>query len=560
MSKVRKKLLSVALCFALLFVNVAIGDAEVYADKGDKSYSVGDMIYFGTYPQTDVTDSLGSVLNSQNGIWKSYNYYRGTGKLADGQMIAIDYMRYKDITYNGNKYRGVTFDSYRPYATGVTSDRNEQQGNGYIAGTTYWFKFDPVKWRALDPSSGLIMCDSIIDSQPYNNFIISYSTDGHAYTAYWGDSTKTYYANNYARSSIRQWLNNDFYNTAFSDEQKSSIMTTTLNNDCYYTLTGSTGYEEYDAPSTSDKVFLLSYDQVTNNEYGFDSTVFKNDTARRLHGSDYAKCQGLYVLRDSESSYDGNSYWWLRSPYSSSEGANIVYYDGDACYGNNVSSTCSGVVPALRLGDIAVFTATFMADGEIVEIVKFTQNQTIITEPKFTEKDGYTFKGWSPAVPENMPASDMTFTAVFEKNSDNTPTEPEKPTKSDETTKPDKQTNPTASAKIKVKSDSVYKNSKVTVTAKAEGVPKGYYLAVFDGKTEVERGTNSSVTYEIKELVSRDKKLTVKVIDKDGNVQKNAKGEKLTDTINITVKTGFFDVIIAFFKKLFGSNKAYISA
>lgn len=193
------------------------------------------------------------------------------------------------------------------------------------------------------------------------------------------------------------------------------------------------------------------------------------------------------------------------------------------------------------------YYATFMADGKQVGgKVPFTVESTSITAPNVPAKEGYTGK-WSEYT---LALCDITIQAIYEKIPDNT----------DNPDIPGSSVNPTASAKIKVKSDSVYKNSKVTVTAKAEGVPKGYYLAVFDGKTEVERGTNSSVTYEIKELVSRDKKLTVKVIDKDGNVQKNAKGEKLTDTINITVKTGFFDAIIAFFKKLFGSNKAYISA
>ena len=193
-----------------------------------------------------------------------------------------------------------------------------------------------------------------------------------------------------------------------------------------------------------------------------------------------------------------------------------------------------------------------------------TGNGNIILSGTKPTRTGYTFKSWNtkadgtgtdyaPGASYYLSA-DATLYAIWQK--DETPGNPQK---QDNPDIPGSSVNPTASAKIKVKSDSVYKNSKVTVTAKAEGVPKGYYLAVFDGKTEVERGTNSSVTYEIKELVSRDKKLTVKVIDKDGNVQKNAKGEKLTDTINITVKTGFFDAIIAFFKKLFGSNKAYIS-
>jgi hypothetical protein len=113
-------------------------------------------------------------------------------------------------------------------------------------------------------------------------------------------------------------------------------------------------------------------------------------------------------------------------------------------------------------------------------------------------------------------------------------------------------------AKIYVKSDEVYKNSKVTVKAKATGVPDGYVLAVYDGGKPVATGTNTSVTYEIPNLVASDKKLKVKIIDKDGNVQKDASGKDLSEIIEIKVKLGFFDLIIAFFKKLFGSNKVTV--
>lgn len=34
-------------------------------------------------------------------------------------MTAQDYMRYKDMTYGGAKYRGVYFSAYRPTFTGA---------------------------------------------------------------------------------------------------------------------------------------------------------------------------------------------------------------------------------------------------------------------------------------------------------------------------------------------------------------------------------------------------------------------------------------------------------
>ena len=345
-----KKLLSIVICFIMIFYSVAVGGEgfsellEAISIKASaETYKTGDTIYFGTYPQTDVTDTLGSVLNSQSGTWKSYCYYSGSGLTTDGQMTASDYMRYKDVTLKDEKYRGVTFDTYRPDYTGYQTSTSGSD-NGYTYGNVYWFKYEPVKWRVIDPSTGLIMCDSIIDSQPYNNYILS------ADSTYWGDSAKTYYANNYAKSSIRQWLNNDFFNTAFSVEQKLNIKTTTLNNDGYYTLTGTTGNEKYDAPSTNDKIFLLSYDDVKNSDYGFSKDTY--DSARLAKGSDYAKCQGLYVFNSSGSSCDGCSHWLLRSPGSDYYGVCRVFYTGFVDAYRRTNCTCDGIRPALKLQNL----------------------------------------------------------------------------------------------------------------------------------------------------------------------------------------------------------------
>lgn len=92
------------------------------------SYSKGDIIEFGWYPQGKVTNSETiAALNSLGGEWKSYGYYSGTGSWSNGQMTAGDYMRYKDVIYGSDKYRGVIFDLYRPYYTGYTSS----SGNSY---------------------------------------------------------------------------------------------------------------------------------------------------------------------------------------------------------------------------------------------------------------------------------------------------------------------------------------------------------------------------------------------------------------------------------------------
>ena len=473
--------------------------------------ATGTIINFGSYPQSNVTNSATlKKLDKEPKQWESYEYYSGTGDWDDGSMEPSDYMKYADIKLGGEKYRAVTFSEYRPYCTGSThlSEQN-QDNNGYYTNNVYYFKYEPLKWRVLDASTGLVVCDRAIDSQPYNNYILCSDDE------YWGDSEQTYYASNWEYSSLRAWLNNDFYNTAFSKTQQDRIKELTRENKSTYS-------SKYDSNPTSDKITLLSYDDVLNKNYGFNPSYEANDTARQRKGTDYAKCQGL-------TDCGGTSWWWLRSPSSSSD-ASYVFYYGCAYYVKDVNYLDGGVVPALNLtqskigtssiisGEIAaeevtvenaprtsraaqtvyaplangeftlgsavdgnrymVYGVTDYSDGftltsdNLVYIdqsegkdgkvtltykPRGTDNATVIvvgdfgsgieakkvefktgytvtwnidgktvteiyaagdklTPPTVPSKSGYTFKGWDKSVPSTMPANDLTFTAVYEKN------------------------------------------------------------------------------------------------------------------------------------------------
>ncbi len=346
--KTMKKILCVLLVVLMCLASATIGGFELTAEAAD--YKVGDIIQFGSYPQSEVKDEaliaeLNALAHSWDD-WTSYGYYSGTGDF--GTMVQGDWMRYTDIIYNGNKYRGVKFTKYRPYYT--YSSHSNQYDNGYYTNTVYWFKFEPIDWRVLDPATGLVMCETIIDSQPYSNTI--YSNGGGTY-GYFNDSSYKNYASDYETSSIRKWLNNDFYNTAFTDSEKKEINTTTLNNDGWNTLNGYIGYEKLDSNSTNDKIFLLSNNEVRNSNFGFDSDQYEYDKARQAQGSDYAQSQGLYVYRSSGDTYNNNSYWLLRSPGNNSYYCCFVYSNGGSGSHYYVNISYYGVRPALRFNRIS---------------------------------------------------------------------------------------------------------------------------------------------------------------------------------------------------------------
>ncbi len=296
---------------------------------------VGDIIEFGSYPQSKVTDlELLNSLNSQSLDWVSYEYFSGTGVQSNAKMQPGDWMKYADITYDGKKYRAVKFTQYRPYSTVYvnSADKSWIDDYGYCANTVYWFEYEPIEWYVLDPEEGFVLCKSVIDAQPYSNGF--YYSAYNSYNYFNSISCKNY-ANDYETSSVRAWLNDEFYNIAFSSNEKANIETSMIDSSYYW----------YDSKITYDKVFLLSFNEVNNNEYGFNSTT----KLASASGTAYALCQGAHFSRNS------CFYWWLRtSKGNNSYAAYYVDCEGDASDYDQYSLGVSrgfGIRPALRLSN-----------------------------------------------------------------------------------------------------------------------------------------------------------------------------------------------------------------
>ncbi len=289
----------------------------------------GDTIYFGSYPQTRVTDNaLITALNAEagrlptstyHGAWTSYEYYTGT--------LKSNYMWYVDVSIGAERYRGVYTTAYRPYEIGkiaTSTDYSYFDDNGYAVGQIYWFKYEPIAWTVLKETNGeaLLLCNMILDSQQFD-------FDGKS-------------SNNYAESTIRAWLNEVFYETAFTELRRQIILTTTVDNSAE--STGASG-NRYACEDTQDKVFLLSAKEATTAEYGFSTDNGAEDAARRKQTTDYAKSQGAYTALGGL--YKGDGWWWLRSPASNSAGCACGVTTGIVNSAMETDYTCFGVVPAI---------------------------------------------------------------------------------------------------------------------------------------------------------------------------------------------------------------------
>ena len=300
-------------------LSLALGSVTLYAKWADMSTEVsvnyvrvnennerdedGGYILFGQYPQTIKASNVSIISNTPD---------------TDGYYLGSD----------GERYAKVVAD---PYYSGYTFSDN----SSVIVGNTYYFKVEPIRWRILSESDGnaFILCDSIIANHYYHHTTSSTTIDG-----------QRVYANNYKYSDIRAWLNDEFYKTAFGDLQQALIQTTEVDNSAQSTGDSSNPYA---CENTSDKVFLLSYREVTNSAYGFASSYLTDDTARRMLTSDFSRATGAWM---STTSYYGNGWWWLRSPLSNySNSARNVHDDGDANRNYTVDNDLFGVVPALNL-------------------------------------------------------------------------------------------------------------------------------------------------------------------------------------------------------------------
>ena len=194
--------------------------------------------------------------------------------------------------YNDDKLSTVFFGSYP-----------QSDVSGYTK--------DPIEWYVLEKndSKALLLSKYILDTKPYNN-----------------DDVKITWEN----CSLRVWLNNDFYNYAFSNNEKNNILdTNVVNND----------NEEYGTKggnNTKDKIFLLSADECKNYLVNFKSI---NTT-----GTSYAPA---------------NYQWWLRSPGSKQSYARLaesgaysnpvgwLAYGGSDLWKRHGGSGYAGVRPAL---------------------------------------------------------------------------------------------------------------------------------------------------------------------------------------------------------------------
>ena len=139
--------------------------------------------------------------------------------------------------------------------------------------------------------------------------------------------------------SLRKWLNEDFYKSAFDSKEQSMIKTVTLKNPSN-PKSGVSGGKD-----TKDKVFILSREDLLNPAYGYDSDPVAYDHGRRCSATKYAIYNSGYLSEDAARV----STWWLRTPGSSATNAVYVDQDDTVNDGGHAVRDGDGVRPALYI-------------------------------------------------------------------------------------------------------------------------------------------------------------------------------------------------------------------
>ncbi len=260
-------------------------------------------------------------------VFKKLSGYRDS----DAQITECSYLRAEELRENGQYLEAcriyLTIKGYRDVDEIIEKDGNIANQLKFMVGNYVIFGSypqtqngndkTPIEWLVLesDGETALLISRYALDCKPYN---------------------EKYESITWETCTLRGWLNNEFFNKAFSTEEKQYILQSDVSAD------KNPEYSTNPGNATKDNVFLLSI--VEANKY------FKSDDARKCAPTDYAIQQGAYTSDSYKVEGRKACWWWLRSPgFRSSFAASV---DGDGSirdYGHYVDNSYDAVRPCVRV-------------------------------------------------------------------------------------------------------------------------------------------------------------------------------------------------------------------
>ena len=335
-----------------------VEDSLMYAEQK----VTWDCVWFGSYPQSEVvcetdSDAIANLetMNTNFGV-----EYSKVSENIWNSIVNASYDGNGDAKVGSTKYRRIKKGDATYATSGDSGQYDWKDEDAY-----HYFRYEPIKWCVLNVNGtdAFLLADKALDDQCYNTSYTSIT---------WEKCTMRSWLNGYD-SSVNtygtDYSGKNFINTAFTSSERSAIKTTEVIND------NNISYGTAGGNDTSDKVFLLSENEVYNSNtafsYGFTKSDSKCDEGRRCKSSStFAKAMGVYSYANS--AYAGNCWWWLRSPGLNTYCAASVLCDGNVDYGgSHVDNDDYAVRPALHLdlssSDLYSYAGTVSSDGTVNE-------------------------------------------------------------------------------------------------------------------------------------------------------------------------------------------------
>ena len=277
-----------------------------YITPGITKIDFEDSFFVTTEIDRDISKDVEEYIESRGGIIKG-SVTRSTNYLiyGDGEEETTKYNKALELIRGKGQEIAVL-----PLSLFYTAIR----GEGIIEFGSYPFEKDgtrrPIQWNILKRNGNKALLFS------------AYGLVAKLYHERYEDVT-------WETCSLRKWLNEDFYRTAFTDDEKNRILPTRVKNEDNPWCNTPGGND------TEDRVFLLSTSEAWK--------YLPAHLNRVLAPTPYAKESGVLA----RGYYDSCS-WWLRSPGSNSNNAADVSFDDVINdFGDNVNRGNCAVCPAL---------------------------------------------------------------------------------------------------------------------------------------------------------------------------------------------------------------------
>ena len=200
-------------------------------------------------------------------------------------------------------------------------DNNGAENNVITFGT---YNGEAIEWQVLEEMDDkkILLSKYILDAKPFNDEDINVSWDN---------------------STIRKWLNGEFYESAFSSDEKSQILKSKVENLMNEDTNMSSGSD------TEDYVYLLSIDEVKKYFYKEDSDnkFIKELATKKVAILDEDK---IALCPTKNKWYSENSPFWLRTTGLYEDDAAHVNFDGYVSVsGTTVNFAKNGIRPVLAI-------------------------------------------------------------------------------------------------------------------------------------------------------------------------------------------------------------------